>query len=248
VAVTKARSELLSSFPKDQRAMGRFLTNFVEPNYIFDAELNRRIRSEKTNAIWAVNSYEPGQVIVRSGERIDAKTKAALDELKIQVMAAPTNASGVKRIWLWTGAISCASLALVIWLLSFALHPRTALVPAKNVLVLPAGDNLDGDVQTKLIPHLARGLMNKFVRALISQRSQLMHTQDAGTEQLAELEQRLDQINSRLKNRQTVYEKRIAELEKELAAAEEENRELIRAKIHEARQNLEWAKSQVKRG
>ena len=62
--------------------------------------------------------------------------------------------------------------------------------------------------------------------------------------ELNQLEQRLEQINTRLETRQFVYEQRIAELEKELAAAETENRELIRAKIHEARKNLEWAKAQ----
>jgi hypothetical protein len=83
---------------------------------------------------------------------------------------------------------------------------------------------------------------------LMAQRSELIRTQETGTEQLAELEERLDQISTRLQNRQAVFERRIAELEKELAAAEEENRELIRAKIHEARQNLEWAKSQASGG
>jgi hypothetical protein len=113
---------------------------------------------------------------------------------------------------------------------------------------LPGGGKLEDDLQTRLIPHLARGLMDKFVRALISQRSELIRTQQVGTDQLAEIEQRLDQISTRLENRQVFYETRISQLEKELAAAEEENRELIRMKIHEARQNLEWTKTQASGG
>ena len=97
------------------------------------------------------------------------------------------------------------------------------------------------------MPHLARGLMNKLVRGLIAQRAKLLTAQTDGTEQLNELEQQLEQISTRLHARQAVYEKRIAELECELAAAEEENRELIRAKIREARENLERARAQAAR-
>lgn len=248
VTVAKARSELLASFPKEQRAVGKFLTNFVAPNYVFDAELTRRLRAEKTNTIWAVDSYEPGQIVVRRGEVVNAKSKAALDELKIMVPIAPSNSLRVKPLWLWLAAIGCALLALIIWLMNLRRGPRTALVPAGNVLVLPTGENFNDDLRARLIPHLARGLMDKFVHALISQRSELIRTQQVGTDQLAEIEQRLDQISTRLENRQAFYETRIAQLEKELAASEEENRELIRAKIHEARQNLEWAKTHANGG
>lgn len=247
VSAVKARNELMLGFSKENRAIGKFLTNYVEANCIFDAELTRQFRAEKTNALWSVVPYEAGQVVVHRGELIDLKIKAALDELKIQTPVSPANDSA-KQIWLWGGAIACAIFALLIGLFGFTRRPQNGLVPVGNVLVLPTVGIAENDLRARLMPHLARGLMHKFVRALISQRSELMRTQDAGTDQLLELEQRLEQINTRLQNRQAVYEKRIAELEKELAATEEENRELIRAKIHEARQNLERAKAQATGG
>ncbi len=242
VALTKARNELLNSFPKNDRAFAKVLTNFVSVNCFFEEELTRRIRAEKENSIWVVSSYEPGQVIVRPGELIDAKIKAALDAIKIQSPPTSAKINSAKKIWLWSAAGFCGALALIIWLRGFAARSRTSLVVARNVVALPRLEN--EILETKLLPHLARQLMNKFVRRLISQRADLMETQSSGADQLNELEGRLDQIDTRWQMRQIAYETRIAQLERDLALAEEENRELIRAKIREARQNLEWAKAQ----
>lgn len=241
VGLAKARLELMHAFEKENRAVQKFMTNFLDANCTFDAELTAQFRAEKTNGILITTVYEPGQVIVRAGENIDAKAKAALDQLGIQVATADGNRW--KQIWLWAGAISGVFLALVLALFGFARRPRTGPVSAGNVLVLP--NVAEDELRARLIPHLARGLMNRFVRALIRQRSELIRSQDAGSEQLSRLEERLDQISTRIENRQLFYETRIAQLEKELAEAEEENRDLIRARIHEARQNLEWAKAQA---
>ena len=240
IMVWKARNILLASFPREDRVVAKFLTNLVTANCVFDAELTGKMQAEKTNSIWILAPYEAGQVIVKAGQKIDAKSQAALDGLNIQkpVVAPPR----LKQISLWTLAGLCSLVAIAIWIRS-VFRPGQNLTGASNVLVLP-GTHVNDELRAHLIPHLARGLMNRLVRGLITQRSELIRTQETGTEQLADLEQRLDQINHRLQTRQAAYEQRIAELEKELAAAEEENRELIRAKIREARQNLEWAKAQ----
>lgn len=243
IELAQARSELMQVFEIENRAVQKFMADYLQVNCTFDAELTRQFRARKTNAITVLAPYEAGQVIVRRGEIIDAKAKAALDELKIQVSVLPGD--NEKQIWLWASAAACVVLALLIGVTGFVRRPRNGLVPAGNVLVLPTVGTANDELRARLVPHLARGLMDKFVRALISQRSELMRTQEVGANQLAEIEQRLDQISVRLENRQTFYETRISQLEKELAAAEEENRELIRAKIHEARQNLEWAKTQA---
>ncbi len=240
IMLWKARNNLLGSFPREERIVAKFLTNLVTANCIFDATLTGKMQAERTNAIWVVLSYDAGQVVVKAGEKVNAKTKAVLDELRIFKPSVP--APRLKQILLWALAGLCGISAIAIGIGSFVRSGRNSSGPS-NVLVLP-GQQVNDDLRASLIPHLARGLMNRLVRGLIAQRSELIRTQETGTEQLADLEQRLDQINNRLQTRQAVSELRIAELEKELAAAEEENRELIRAKIREARQNLEWAKSE----
>jgi hypothetical protein len=95
------------------------------------------------------------------------------------------------------------------------------------------------DLRQLLAPHLARLLMNKFVRRLISQRAELMVTQEKVAAEIAELEARLEAIHAPLQDRLAAYEKRIAELEKQLSARDEQNRELIKAKIEVIKKQLE---------
>lgn len=244
VAIGKVREILQAQLPREQYATARFLAGFVEANCFFDADLTRQLREQRAASIRAVTHFDEGQLIVGRGGKVDSKIKVALDILNIQPQPATVRMSEPRRIWFWGASIFFAASAIFI-LLRNASRSGNKLVSAQNVVALPRMDIGGQTLDSKLMPHLARALMNKLVRGLISQRAQLMDTQIGGTNQLNELEQQLEQISTRLQARQLSYEKRIAELEKELAAAEEENRELIRAKIREARENLEWAKAQA---
>jgi hypothetical protein len=235
ISLAKARSQLLNNFPREKRPLGKALTNFVAANCFFDDTLTQQAREEKTKSIWVVSPYEAGAVIVRGGDVIDAKIKAALDELKISPPYVRAHWNPLK-VLLWSLSGLAALVATIIVLLEFRSRPRREMVRAGNVVPLPGART---ELEARLMPYLARGLMNKLVSALISQRSHLMKSQQTGSEQLNHIEEQLEQINTRLHARQAAYEKRIAELERELAAAEEENRELIREKIREARENLE---------
>jgi hypothetical protein len=96
-------------------------------------------------------------------------------------------------------------------------------------------------VRQGLIPHLARLMKDRLFRGVFSQRAQLLLTQEAGAGQVAELEQRLAKIQSQMQNRFGAYERRIAELEKEVTAKERINRELLQAKATLMRQEQELA-------
>ena len=98
-------------------------------------------------------------------------------------------------------------------------------------------------VRKGLIPHLARLMKDKLFYGVASQRAQLLKMQQAGAAQVAELEQRLMRIQSQLQNRLTAYERRIAELEQEVSAREQANRELLAARVQMVKQTLEAAKS-----
>ncbi len=105
---------------------------------------------------------------------------------------------------------------------------------AENVLRPFAGTRTQPDRSTALIrsgllPHLARLMVSKLVQGLMSQRANLLHTQNAASAQITDLEERLIRIQGQLQQRMTAYERRIAELEQEIAAKEKENRELLQA-------------------
>src|SRR5207237_156995 len=102
-----------------------------------------------------------------------------------------------------------------------------------EAIVVPDAASDDGasaDVRVRLLPHLARLMMDKFVQKLVSQRGAAIDTQERAAADLAALEERLARIHAPLQDRLRTYEQRIHELEKQLTLRGEENRELIKAK------------------
>ena len=98
-------------------------------------------------------------------------------------------------------------------------------------------------VREGLVPHLAHLMKNRLFRGVASQRAHLLLTQQAGASQVAELEQRLAKIQSQMQNRFGAYERRIAELEKEVIAKAQINRELLEAKTQMMKQALAAART-----
>ena len=94
-------------------------------------------------------------------------------------------------------------------------------------------------VRAALIPQLARMMMNRLVQVLFAQRENLIDTQTAATQRMAELEERIAKAQAGVQKKLAAYEARIAELERQLAAKEEEKHELMRANFQLAKKALE---------
>jgi hypothetical protein len=94
-------------------------------------------------------------------------------------------------------------------------------------------------VRAGLLAHLAQWLSDRLTRKLVTQRAQLMDAHQKAAVEMAELEARLMKIQAPLQDRLQAYERRIAELEKDLQMKGEENRALTRAKIQLIRKQLE---------
>ncbi len=121
---------------------------------------------------------------------------------------------------------------------------RRADTPRRATLELvhPNQDRIEGlptTMRTALIPQLARMMMNRLVQALFAQRESLIDTQAEATRRMAELEERIGRAQTTVERRFAAYESRITELESQLAAKEEENRELLRANFQLAKKALE---------
>jgi DNA-directed RNA polymerase subunit M/transcription elongation factor TFIIS len=121
---------------------------------------------------------------------------------------------------------------------------RASQTSAEIMEVLPpANDSGNGTVpapvRTALIPHLARMMMNRLVQALFAQRASLLDTQTEATQRMAEIEERIARAQTNVEKRVAAYEARIAELERLLAAKEEENHDLKRANFQLARKAIE---------
>jgi len=91
------------------------------------------------------------------------------------------------------------------------------------------------------------GVMDQFKEKLVSnlasQREEMLEIQKSAAAELAELDQRLNELHAPLQERLRVYETRITDLEKALIAKDQENRELIKAKIEMTRKHLETERS-----
>ena len=164
-------------------------------------------------------------------------------------------------------ALGIVCVALVLILMRLRPRPSTALVavPANPALsggeeqnALPAGEGSDewrgralvaegkADRAQQAIRSGVMGWMReKIVRTLFSQRAQLLDAQQKAEAEMCELEQRLEQLHAPLQERIMAYEQRIADLERDLAAKGEENRELIGARINVARQHLSMERERM---
>lgn len=91
-------------------------------------------------------------------------------------------------------------------------------------------------------------MREKIFRTLSRHRGELLSVQQKAEAEMRELEQRLEQLHTPLQERIASYEKRIEELEKDLAAKGEENRQLIGARITVAKQQLMAARQRGRFG
>ena len=99
----------------------------------------------------------------------------------------------------------------------------------------------------KVGPELVEFAKEPLVQGLYTQRNALIETQRRAQEALVELEQRLGELHLPVKERIEAYEKRIAELEKELETRGDEMRELTKATLLLVREKLEQEKNREER-
>jgi 7TM-HD extracellular len=92
VALERARNDLTGSFPAQELAIAKFVAGFVRENAEPDMALTRASRDRQTAALLSADSYDAGEIIVKRGQIITAKTKTALDQLndKLQAQARET--------------------------------------------------------------------------------------------------------------------------------------------------------------
>lgn len=89
-----------------------------------------------------------------------------------------------------------------------------------------------------LAPHLVASLRDAVVQELAGQRRELIAGQQMATAELTDLARRLASVQAPLLERLRAYEQRIAELEAELSQQTQENRELLKLKIEQLREQV----------
>ncbi len=315
ITLRQARAELRSEFSQDDQLFARALAEMLKPNCAPDNNLTQTARDRATAGLVVDDHFDAGQIMVRRGEKIDFRTKAALDELNEKLMPgvlsrqiaaeraqeeqeaeqaqqekeqaalahqqqqeaqqqrdlAQTDAQRertqaaamreqallaqnqereihIRNEWLAAvcAVISAISLS-VIWL---ALRQRRAM--AGSISVPTALSRVENNppayqpvVPSEFAPQLAQAVKEALVQELAAQRRELLSVQQMATSEIAGLVRRLDSLQIPLEERLRAYEGQIQQLEKELAARTEENRELLKMKIEIMRQQLEAERRRV---
>ena len=266
LTMSRARIALLEKFGADEEDAARFAARALRVNCFVESELTLAARTRHTDALFVADNYQAGQIVARQGQLVDRKIMAALSQiqektiagrLQQQVSQEKVQVAQVRESnrLLVAGLIAAGTLlfAVLAWL-AFRRKSATTMLPAVvGTSVSTDAREQSGDWQQRALDaeeKVARAhdairsgvmdqLKEKAVSSLVSQRSDMMEAQRAAAVEMAELERRLNELQTPLQDRLRAYEGRIADLEKALAAKGEENRELIKAKIELMRKQLE---------
>ncbi len=191
------------------------------------------------------------KAVVGQLQELQVKQQAAVGQLQ-QIMAENKARTAQNQDPRWLiGALAGAVfiLAAAIWQLSRRKQSASLLpVPVSGTAeqwqqrALEAeqqAEKLRGAARSGLFAHLSQWLSSALTMKLLSQRRLLVENQSKAISEIAEIETRLEKVHAPLNDRLAAYQRRIAELEKELDARGQENRELLKAKIEIMRKQLE---------
>ena len=261
ISLYHARLLVKTAFPLGQEQSGRYAATFVRANAYPDPVLTEALRARRLEGVTVNDTYDAAQVIVQKGQTINRKVlralaamreKSLIGTLQNRLEQQQSVAGQITNLTKWLGAgLGAVVLALVLVFRRLRPRPGTMLVPVTAAPAL-ADNPADAAWRDRALVAESRAeraqaairagamgwMREKFFQMLFRQRADLLTVQQRAAGEMHELEQRLVQLHVPLQERLSAYEKRIRELEQDLAAKGEENRELIGARITVAKQQL----------
>jgi 7TM-HD extracellular len=97
VALALAQRNLINKFPREERDVAKFLSTLLEPNCAVDEAMTQKLRDKRTEGVWSVCNFEPGQIVAHRGEVVDQKLKTAIDQLKEKAVVGQLQELQVKQ-------------------------------------------------------------------------------------------------------------------------------------------------------
>ena len=113
-------------------------------------------------------------------------------------------------------------------------HTEASVWQARALQAEERASQATAVVRSGLMPQLRRLMRERLITWLTSQRGQLLTSHEVGTQQMLELEERLQRIQGQFQESLQTREQRIAELEEEILAKERVIRDLLRAQVRVA--------------
>jgi hypothetical protein len=113
-------------------------------------------------------------------------------------------------------------------------HSDAAVWQARALQAEERASRANAVVRSGLMPRLNRLMRERLIAWLTSQRSQLLTSHEVGTQQVMELEERLQRLQGQFHETLQTREQRIGELEQEILEKERVIRDLLRAQVRVA--------------
>jgi hypothetical protein len=233
-----------------------------------EEELTEKIRARNTEALWVLAEYQPGDVVARAGQRVDAKVLAAIQgilehraqqALKESLAQTAARARAVERQLLWLtfgGAGLVVVLGVIAWQWSRRRRAQSWQLATLAGNGVSAGSveaqawqqrALEAERQVErahealragVMEQVSHVLQDRLVSELATHRRELIEAQQAAAAEMEALDRRLNEMHAPLQERLQAYEARVAELERALAYKDDQNRELLKARIELLRKQL----------
>ena len=141
------------------------------------------------------------------------------------------------RMTRWTLMTMLVISVLILLLSVFRNRPAVEIITTTRVLARQGLSSRDREDAVTL-GRITDILKEKLVLHLLASRRAGQMVQQQAAEEVADMERRLEQLHAPLQEKLHTYERRIAELERDLTRMGEQNRDLIRAKIEITKQRI----------
>jgi hypothetical protein len=153
----------------------------------------------------------------------------------------PPVAAKTWNVYIMSALGGALVLGLILLFTRRTVKPITALVSLNS----PEGLVLNGPpVEQQVKTNLIAWIKTRFMQRLLSDRQQMIATENEATRRTLVIEEKISHLQSALQSRISAYETRIDRLEQELTAATFENRDLIRNQIQMLKEKVAKAKEE----
>lgn len=220
-----------------------YAAEFLRPNVTFDEKFTVEVREYAARDLVVRTNFTAGARLVSAAYPVSPVQSSALRELDAYYQSQSAN-----RKWqrAWAVAFGFCFILTGAFVVQASKRQTRALITMTNVPFSATKTRTGTEaehVRRGVIANLTGWLKTAFVRRLIQQRDEAITSQADVSQQVEVINKRLTRLHPEIRERVADYERRIAELEKELEDANEVTRELIKTKISLARKELEIEKA-----
>ncbi len=161
VPLSAAQRTLRAAFPDPDAPHATFMVKQLQPNCRFDTNLTQRVKEFVGAGLVRMRQFEPGEVVIRKGQRIDEQALAALTEMReaakvvqleqqLAVNKVAVQLHSERNVWM-AGLLGVAALGLVVLLVWSHRRRRRELMPVLSSSIMHQAAGTEGLVEATVV-------------------------------------------------------------------------------------------------